>query len=108
MIHAAMFFFFRMHLQVTDDLFALHPPPPLLPPPSLSSGEHLQELSDIAPVHTHGGHFGAAMLVELVAARLATETVQEKLLANIAERQFQIRLPDLKQKKERKIHKMLL
>lgn len=59
----------------------------------------LQELSDVAPVHTHGGHFGAAVLVELVAARLATKTIQKELLANVAERQFQVRLPDLKKEK---------
>lgn len=47
---------------------------------------HLQELSDIAPVHTHRGHFGATMLVEFVAARLAAETIQKKFLANVTER----------------------
>lgn len=46
---------------------------------------HLQELSDIAPVHAHCGHFGATMLMEFVATRLATETIQKKLLADIAE-----------------------
>lgn len=45
----------------------------------------LQELSDIAPIHAHRGHFGAAVLVELVATRLATESIQKKLLTYITE-----------------------
>jgi len=36
---------------------------------------HSQQLSDVAPVHTHGGHFGAAMLMKLVSARLTSETM---------------------------------
>lgn len=59
-----------------------------------------QELSDVAPVHAHGGHFGAAVLVELVAARLATESVQEKLLAYVAEGELQVGFPNLGAKKE--------
>lgn len=47
---------------------------------------YLQELSYVAPVHTHSGHFGATMLMEFVAACLATEAIQKKLLANITER----------------------
>lgn len=46
---------------------------------------YLQELSNIAPVHTHSGHFGAAMLMEFVATSLATESIQQKFLANITE-----------------------
>lgn len=46
---------------------------------------HLQELPDVAPVHAHGGHLGAAVLVELVATRLATKSIQKKLLAYITE-----------------------
>lgn len=56
---------------------------------------HLQELPDIAPVHTHRRNFGATMLMEFVATRLATETVQEKLLANVAEGQLQKSFPNL-------------
>lgn len=52
----------------------------------ISSLENLQELPDIAPVHTHRGHFGAAVFMEFVATCLATETIQKKLLANITER----------------------
>lgn len=64
--------------------------------PSVSSCTDSQELPDIAPVHTHRGHFGAAVLVEFVATRLATEAVQKKLLANVAERQFQVCFPNLR------------
>lgn len=60
---------------------------------------HLQELSDITPIHTHRGHFGAAVLVELVAARLATESVQKELLAYVAEGQLQVRFPNLKEER---------
>ncbi len=34
-----------------------------------------QKLSDVSPVDTHCGHFCAAVLVELVATCLATETI---------------------------------
>lgn len=54
-----------------------------------------QELPDVAPVDTHGGDFGAAVLVEFVATRLASEAMQEKLLAYVTEGQFQKRLPYL-------------
>lgn len=72
----------------------------------ISAWRHLQELSDIAPVHTHRGHFGAAMLMEFVAACLATETIQKKLLANITECQLQICFPNLK--KNSKINTVIL
>ena len=68
----------------------------------ISNWRHLQELSDIAPVHTHRGHFGATMLVEFVTTRLATETIQKKLLANITEGKFQICFPDLNKKDRKK------
>lgn len=57
---------------------------------------YLQQLSNVAPVHTHRGHFGATMFMEFVATRLAAESVQKELLANIAERELQIRLANLK------------
>lgn len=52
-------------------------------------GKHSQELPDVAPVHTHRGHFGAAVLVKLVAARLTSEAVQKKLLAYVTKGQLQ-------------------
>lgn len=35
----------------------------------------LQELSDITPVHTHSGYFGATMLVKLVATSLTSKSI---------------------------------
>lgn len=37
--------------------------------------KHSQELSNVAPVHTHCGHFGAAVLMKFVAAGLTSEAV---------------------------------
>lgn len=52
---------------------------------------YLQKLADVAPVHTHGGHFGAAMLVKFVATCLTPKAVQKKLLTNVTEGQLQKR-----------------
>lgn len=35
----------------------------------------LQKLSDITPVHTHSGYFGATVLMKLVATRLTSKSV---------------------------------
>lgn len=57
--------------------------------------QSLQELPDVAPVHTHGWHLGAAVLVEFVAARLTPEAIEEELLADVTEGKLQKRLPSL-------------
>lgn len=57
--------------------------------------QSLQELPDVAPVHTHGWHLGAAVLVEFVAARLTPEAVEQELLADVTEGKLQKRLPGL-------------
>lgn len=59
------------------------------------SDEHSQELPDVAPVHTHRGHSGAAVLVKLVSARLTSEAVQKKLLTYVTKGQLQVRFPYL-------------
>lgn len=62
------------------------------------SAENSQELPDVAPVHAHGRHFGAAVLMEFVATRLAAKAIQEELLANVTEGQLQECFPNLKVK----------
>lgn len=57
--------------------------------------QSLQELPDVAPVHTHGWHLGAAVLVEFVAARLTAEAVEQELLADVTEGKLQKCLPSL-------------
>lgn len=42
---------------------------------TLKDKRDLQKLSDVSPVYTHCGHFCAAVLMELVATRLAPETI---------------------------------
>lgn len=58
-----------------------------------------QKLPDVAPVHTHDGNFGAAVLVEFISACLTAEAIQEELLAHVAVGQLQKRLPHLKHKR---------
>lgn len=57
--------------------------------------QSLQELPDVAPVHTHGGHLGAAVLVEFVATRLTPKAIEQELLADVTEGKLQKCLPSL-------------
>ena len=55
----------------------------------------LQELTDVAPVDTHGGDFGAAVFMELIATSLASEAVEQELLTDVTEGQLQKCFPNL-------------
>lgn len=57
--------------------------------------QSLQELPDVAPVHTHGWHLGAAVLVEFVATRLTPKAIEQELLADVTEGKLQKCLPSL-------------
>lgn len=62
--------------------------------PTFTWGREQQELTDVVPVNTHGGHFGTAVLMELIATSLASEAIQQELLTDVTESQLQKCFPN--------------